>query len=133
MGPPKVPVIIGIGEVKNSSRQKEDAIEPLDLMLNAINISAHDASSSFPEKLIACVDSVGVVASSTWRYKDLPGLVSEKLGIRPSHRAYSALAGSSSVELIDNTARLVAKGEAEVGIIVGGEAMASCMQLQLNY
>lgn len=39
---------------------------------------------------------------------------------------YSALAGSSPVELVDDTAQLIAKGEIDVGVAVGGEAMASC-------
>lgn len=132
MASQKVPVIIGVGEIKNPSRRKEDAIEPLDLMLSAIKEAAHDASSSCVAQLLACVDSVSVVASSTWRYKDLPELVSEKLGVRPSHKAYSALAGSASIQLIDDTARLIVKGEAEVGVVVGGEAMASCMWSHLN-
>lgn len=125
----KVPVMIGVGEVKNLSRKREDAIEPLQLMLKAIRKAACDASSSRTAELIACIDSVSVVACSTWSYKDLPGLVSEGLGVKASHTAYSALAGSSSVQLIDNTARVVASGQADVGIVVGGEAMASCMFL----
>ena len=123
----KTPVIIGVGEIKNPSRRKEDAIEPLDLMLSAINASAHDAAGSRMAELLACVDSVSVVASSTWSYTDLPKLLSAKLGIRPSHKAYSALAGSASIQLIDDTARLIAKGDSQVGVAVGGEAMASRM------
>ena len=116
----KTPVIIGVGEIKNPSRRKEDAIEPLDLMLSAINASAHDADGSRMAELLACVDSVSVVASSTWSYTDLPKLLSAKLGIRPSHKAYSALAGSASIQLIDDTARLIAKGDSQVGVAVGG-------------
>lgn len=129
----KVPVIIGVGEIKNSSRRREDAIEPLQLMLNAIREAACDASSSRMAELIACIDSVSVVASSTWPYKDLPNLVSEGLGVKALHTAYSMLAGSSSIQLVDDTARMIAGGQAEVGIVVGGEAMASCTSLYNDF
>lgn len=126
MTPNKTPVIVGVGEIKNPSRRQEDAIEPLHLMLRAIRESARDASTTHNNNLVDCIDSVSVVASSTWPYRDLPGLVSAGLGVRPSQTAYSALAGSSPVQLIDDTARMVARGESEVGVVVGGEAFASC-------
>ncbi|KAL2699355.1 hypothetical protein AAEP93_009330 [Penicillium crustosum] len=125
MAPHKVPIIIGVGEVKNPSRRTEDAIEPLHLMLQAIREAASDACDSGAPAVISSVDSVKVVASSTWPYKDLPELVCEKLGVKPSHTAYSELAGSASVQLIDDTARMIANEQIEVGVVVGGEAMAS--------
>lgn len=127
MAPHKVPIIIGVGEVKNPSRRTEDAIEPLHLMLQAIREAASDACDSGAPAVISSVDSVKVVASSTWPYKDLPELVCEKLGVKPSHTAYSELAGSTSVQLIDDTARMIANEQIEVGVVVGGEAMASCL------
>ncbi|KAJ5823879.1 hypothetical protein N7447_006219 [Penicillium robsamsonii] len=125
MAPIKVPIIIGVGEVKNPSRRKEDAVEPLHLMLKAVREAASDAYNSDAPAIISSIDSVKVVASSTWPYKDLPGLVCEGLGIKRHHTAYSELAGSASVELIDDTARMIANEEIEVGVVVGGEAMAS--------
>lgn len=127
MAPHKIPIIIGVGEVKNPSRRTEDAIEPLHLMLQAIREAASDACDSSAPAIISSIDSIKVVASSTWPYKDLPGVVCEGLGIKPSHRAYSELAGSSSVQFIDDTARMIANEQIEVGVVVGGEAMASCL------
>ncbi|CRL29836.1 Thiolase-like [Penicillium camemberti] len=125
MAPHKVPIIIGVGEAKNPSRRTEDAIEPLHLMLQAIREAVSDACNSSSPAIISSIDSVKVVASSTWPYKDLPGLVCEGLGIKPSHTAYSELAGSASVQLIDDTARMIANEQIQVGVVVGGEAMAS--------
>ncbi|CAI7670733.1 unnamed protein product [Penicillium viridicatum] len=125
MAPHKVPIIIGVGEIKNPSRRTEDAIEPLHLMLKAIREAASDTCAPGAPVIISSIDSVKVVASSTWQYKDLPGLVCEGLGIKPSHTAYSELTGSSPVQLIDDTARMIANEQIEVGVVVGGEAMAS--------
>lgn len=127
MAPHKVPIIIGVGEVKNPSRRKEDAIEPLHLMRDAVKEAASDACHAGAPAIISSIDSVKVVASSTWQYKDLPGLVCEGLGIKASHTSYSELAGSASVQLIDDTARMIANEQIEVGVVVGGEAMASCV------
>ena len=127
------PVIIGVGEIKNPSRRMEDAIEPLDLMIRAINAAAHDAAGGETTDLLAQIDAVSVVASSTWPYDDLPGLVAERLSIQPSYTAYSELTGNSSVQLVDSTARLIAQGRAKFGVIVGGEAFASCTDMYLPF
>ena len=124
-----VPVIIGVGEFKNASRRMEDALETLDLMVRAIKEAADDAAGGQSAGILGQVDAVSVVASSTWPYTDLPGLVAGKLGIKPSHSAYSELAGSSPVELVDDTARLVAQGSIKLGVVVGGEAKASRTKL----
>ncbi|KAJ5518212.1 Thiolase [Penicillium expansum] len=127
MAPHKVPIIIGVGEVKNPSRRKEDAIEPLHLMRDAVKEAASDTCHAGAPAIISSIDSVKVVASSTWQYKDLPGLVCEGLGIKASHTSYSELAGIASVQLIDDAARMIANEQIKVGVVVGGEAMASCV------
>lgn len=122
-----IPVIVGVDEIKNASRRREDAIKPLELMLQAIHAAATDAIGAEKANLIRHLDGVSVVASSTWPYTDLPGLISQNLGIRPKHTAYSALSGNSPVQLIDDAAQLIAQGRLEAVAIVGGEALASCM------
>lgn len=121
----KVPIIVGVGEIKNPSRKCEDAVEPMNLMVQAIEAAAQDAAGPGKSKVIEHIQSVAVVASSTWPYKDLPGLMSSRMGIKPARTHYSALAGSSPVELVDDTAQLIAKGEIDIGVAVGGESMAS--------
>lgn len=123
-----VPVIIGVGEFKNASQRMEDALEPLELMLRAIEAAAQDATGGRPVSILDHADAVSVVASSTWPYDNLPGLVAGRLGVQPSHTAYSGLSGSSPVQLVDDTARLVARGSIQMGVVVGGEAKASCME-----
>lgn len=123
-----VPIIIGVGEFKNASQRMEDALEPLELMLRAIQAALQDATSDGSGSIVAHADSVSVIASSTWPYNDLPSLVANRLNIQPSHKAYSELAGSSPVQLVDDTARLVAQGSIRLGVVVGGEARASCME-----
>lgn len=60
-----VPVIIGVSEFKNPSRRVEDALEPLELMLRALEAAAQDATEGQPENVLSHADAVSVVASST--------------------------------------------------------------------
>lgn len=123
----QVPIIVGVGEIKNASKRRQDAIEPMNLMLQAIHAAASDALGAQNAHLIRHLDGVSVVASSTWPCTNLPGLVAQNLGIRPKYTAYSGLSGSSSVQLIDDAAQLIVQGKVDAVAVVGGEALASCM------
>ena len=126
---PKTPVIIGVGDAKNKSPKVEDAIEPMQLMLHAIYCALEDSTTehSIAEELKSSIDSVSVVATWTWPYADLPGLLTEKLGIQPRHRIYSEQGGNQPIKLVDEAARRISRGECKVAVVTGGEALASRM------
>lgn len=124
----KIPVIIGVGDVENRSQKIEDAIEPMQLMLQSALIALEDTSlpSRSKKELQSSIDSVNVVATWTWPYDDLPRLLSEKLGIQsPRHRVYSDHGGNQPIKLVDEAARRISRGESKVAIVTGGEALAS--------
>ncbi len=123
------PVVVGVGDIKNRSQKPEDAIEPMQLMLQAIQLALKDTnlSPSAAGELQSKIDSIDVVASWTWPYPDLPGLLSKKLGVEPRHKFYSGHAGSQPAKLFDEAARRISLGESRVAIVTGGEALASCM------
>lgn len=122
------PVIVGVADVKNRSTKVEDAKEPAQLMLEAINLAIQDANPSFAtaQQLKSSVDSVDVVHTWTWPYADLPGLLSEKLGAQPRHKHYTEIGGNQPAKLLDETAIRISSGESNVAVITGGEALASC-------
>ncbi|OWP00589.1 hypothetical protein B2J93_6026 [Marssonina coronariae] len=122
-----VPIVVGVGDFKNRSREADDAIEPMELMIRAILAAVEDTdlSSSKAKELQASIDSVGVVNTWTWLYSDLPGLISEKLGIDPKHAVLSHHGGDSPARLFDEAARRISFRESKVAIITGGEALAS--------
>jgi acetyl-CoA acetyltransferase len=125
----KTPVIIGVGDCINRSLRPEDAIEPLDLIVSALQKAFTDAAGPIGTdyaNLLKRVDSVDVVATWTWPYPDLPGLVAEKLGLKnANHKATSAHGGNQPAKLLDEAARRISQGECEVAIICGGEALGS--------
>jgi acetyl-CoA acetyltransferase len=122
------PIVVGVGDIKNRSLKVEDAIEPLQLMFQAILKAIQDTnlSSSAAKELQSKIDSVGVVNTWTWIYPDLPGLISEKLDVKPKYQVLSHHGGDSPAKLFDEAARRISLGESRVAIVTGGEALASC-------
>lgn len=120
-----VPIIIGVGDVRNKSTQ--NSIEPVDLMLEAIKLSLVDCnlSPSRSQSLQSDIDSIDVVACSTWPYHDLPGLLSERLGVDAKHKHYTPTMGNQPVKLLNDMARRIVTGESTVALMTGGETLAS--------
>ncbi|TVY48711.1 hypothetical protein LOCC1_G001407 [Lachnellula occidentalis] len=122
-----VPIVVGVGDIKNRSQKIEDAIEPMQLMLQATLKAIQDTglSEAKAKALQSTIDSVSVVATWTWNYPDLPDLISENLGVKPSYKVLSGQSGNSPVKLFDEAARRISLGESKVAIVTGGEALAS--------
>jgi hypothetical protein len=125
----RTPIVVGVGDIKNRSQKVEDAIEPAELMLRAIHYAIQDTklSDTAAATLQASIDSIDVVATWTWPYNDLPGLLAQKLGAKPRHKFYSAHGGNQPAKLFDEAARRISFGQSRCCVVTGGEALASCM------
>jgi len=121
----EIPIVVGVGDIKNRSTSVADAKEPAVLMHEAILAAIQDARPSDASKLQADIDSIDVVKTWTWPYPDLPGLLAEKLGVKPKQMSYSEHGGNQPGKLFDEAARKIAKGECKVAVVTGGEALAS--------
>lgn len=128
-----VPVVVGVGDVINRSSKAEDAIEPMQLMLQAIHNAIKDTGvpQASTSKLRSKIDSIDVVRTWTWPYTDLPGLLAEQLQVHPHHKHYSDHGGNSPAKLFDAAARRLSTGESKVAVLCGGEALASRKLLHL--
>ena len=131
---PPVPVIVGVGDVKNKSLQVEDAVEPMQLMLQAISHALEDTglTDCKRKELRSRIDGIDVVATWTWSYDDLPALLSQELGILPKHKHYSKHGGNQPMKLVDEAARRISQGLCSVAIVTGGEALASCKCIDIS-
>lgn len=130
---PKIPIIIGVADIKNRSTSISDAKEPATLMHEAILGAIADSHGSDSAKIQESIDSIDVVKTWTWPYPDLPGLLAEKLNVKPKHKYYSEHGGNQPAKLLDEAARRIAKGETEVAVLTGGEALASRVYLSSRY
>jgi acetyl-CoA acetyltransferase len=132
---PETPIIIGVGDVKNRSTAVADAREPMTLMLEAIQTALQDAFSSSKSNLQSKIDSIDVVKTWTWPYPDLPGSLAEQLGVEKSvkWKRYSDHGGDKPGKLFDEAAKRIARGECNVAVVTGGEALASRAYLHRSH
>ncbi|CAN8101995.1 unnamed protein product [Discula destructiva] len=118
------PVIIGVADVKNKTDEHK---EPAELMLEAIASAIVDTGVS-QSHLTSRIDSIDIVRTWTWPYSDLPGLLSDRLGLasRPKWTRYTPTdGGNQPAKLVDEAAGRIARGEITVAVVTGGEALAS--------
>ncbi|PQE20099.1 acetyl- acetyltransferase protein [Rutstroemia sp. NJR-2017a BBW] len=129
-----IPIIIGVGDVINRSLSTapSNCIEPLDLMLQAVEKAIDDCFGEPGAKkqlLKENVDSVSVVRNWTWPYKNVCGDVLRGLGAgKKGGKVYmeeSDHGGNQPVRLVDEACRRVGRGECRVAVVTGGEALAS--------
>lgn len=123
----KIPIIVGLGDIRNKSFKPEDAIEPAKLMAQAIVKAAADTGldAAAQKRLLADADALRVIPTWTWPYNDLPSAVAGHLGINPAHKEIPGHGGNQPALQCDEAARMIAHGASHVAILTGGEALAS--------
>lgn len=115
--PDRIPVIAGTGEIADRPSDVALALEPLDLMAEAARRADAEAGG-----LLSEVDSIDIVGLVSWRYRDTPALLSERLGLAPARAVYGPVGGESPVRYLHEAARRIASGQSAVGLVAGAEA-----------
>jgi acetyl-CoA C-acetyltransferase len=111
---PRAPCLIGVAQ---RTWRDGPAPEPLDMQAEVASAAAGGA--------LARVGWLGTVHCLSWTYDDPPGRLADRLGIDPAGRVTSTLSGTSAQSLLLQAARAIRAGELEVGLVVGGEALAT--------
>jgi acetyl-CoA C-acetyltransferase len=121
---PRTPVLVGGGQVLHRADGTGDAPEPAALMVRAIEAAANDAGLSGPP----AADSIRVVSTLSWRYRNPAYVVAEGIGLEPRELAVTTMGGNSPQALVNTTARQILAGELDVAILAGGEAWRTRMR-----
>jgi acetyl-CoA C-acetyltransferase len=121
---PRAACLIGVAR---HTWREEPAPEPLDMWEMLARAAADDAGSP---AAVAAVQSLQVVYSQSWEYDDPCARLAERLGADPAVRSYSGLGGSVPVRLAADAAAAMARGELDLALIVGGEALATRRHLR---
>ena len=116
---PRLPVLVGAGQLSNRVDRGEPALEPADLMAEALRRAEADSGGS---GLLAKADSVRVINELSWRYRNAPALVAERVGASPRQTVYSVMGGNYVQSLVNRSALDIANGDADVVLLTGGEA-----------
>lgn len=119
ISPDRIPVIVGIGEKTDRPAEAAKALEPVDLMVEALKAAEADAGAS----ILGRIDSLDLVGLISWRYADPVRLLADKLGIQPTRMTNAGMGGETPIRLVHEAALRIASGEPTVAAIVGGEAM----------
>lgn len=115
---PNTPVIVGIGEITDRTRDPLQSLEPIKLMAQALRNAEQDAGAA----LLADLDSLDIVAEYCWPYQDATALLAEHLGNNPARRHYGVAGGESPVNFMHEAALRIQRGESKVAAVVGAES-----------
>ena len=122
----RLPVIVGVGEITQRSKEPATALEPIALMAEALREGERDAGAP----LLSQLDSVDIVCEYSWPYADPCGLLNEALGVAPARSVYGVVGGESPVRFMHEAAMRIWAGESEVAAVVGAEAQYSVAAAQ---
>lgn len=119
----RTPVVIGAGQITNRVRNVEtDARPPLELIADAIRTAAEDTGA--PDVLHS-VQRLAVSQVIGWYYPDIGRMLAETLGIAPAEAFETTTGGNTPQKLVGDAADAIARGELDLALLCGGEAVAS--------
>ena len=88
-----------------------------------------DGGGGGSSEILSQLQSIQVVYSQSWQYDDPCGRLAERLRANPAHRFYSGLGGSVPVRVISEAGVSMARGDLDLALLVGGEALATLRHL----
>lgn len=123
--PDHTPVLVGIGV---ATRREEDfgrALEPMDLMLEAVRAAGADTGSA---ATLAGVQYVAV-PRGRWRYRNPAGEIARAVGAKA--RTVLATVGVLQQTLIGEACARIARGEAHTTLVAGADAGYRILRAQI--
>jgi len=114
----RIAVVAGIGEITDRNRDPAKVPEPTALIAQALRAAAADAGESWLGRL----DSIDLVALSSWRYENPVGDICAQVGIVPARAVNSRRGGETPLRLLHEAALKVISGECRACAVVGGES-----------
>jgi acetyl-CoA C-acetyltransferase len=119
---PHTPCLIGVAQ--RTWRPSEGfAPEPLVMWQEVCRAAATDALPSASQRVLDATDSLRVVYSQSWPYDHPVDRLADALAIEPAHRYYSGIGGTTPQVLVQQAARDILAGTADVVLIAGAEAL----------
>jgi len=115
------PVIVGAAQF-TQHKKTERPLDPLSLMEKTSSDALIDTGAL---QLKDYIDCVYVMNLFQWSYRDAPGMLSERLGIKPNQASYLAIGGNTPQMMVNSAARDLAAGRCRAVLMTGAEAIYS--------
>ncbi len=124
--PDHTPVLVGIGV---ATRQEEDftrALEPIDLMLEAVNAAGADTGNA------ATLPGTQYIAvpHGRWDYRNPGGAVARAVGAQQARSVFASV-GVLQQSLIGEACALIARGEAHTTLVTGADCGYRLLRAQI--
>ena len=120
--------IVGVAQRTVRPDEGASGLEPLDLWEDVVRRAATDAGAT--SDLLSAVDSVQIVYCQSWQYDDPTERLCERLGVHARHRHYSGIGGTTPQVLVSEAAAAIDRGDYDVAIITGAEALDTRRRLK---
>jgi acetyl-CoA C-acetyltransferase len=115
------PIIVGVGQITHREKILGDDPSPSELAKRAIQVCVDDSGCS---DLLGHVDSLSVV-NMFCETENPTAALCEMLEFRPKIREYTGIGGNTPQWLVNRAADSIAKGQIDVALIAGAEALYS--------
>jgi len=119
---PRIPVIVGIGELIDKAG--DPALEPVEMLRRCAQLADADAGGGWLRR----IDSLLIVNSMSWPYRDLSGLLANKLRLKRCEGLHGPVGGESPVRMLVEAAADIAEGLSDIALLCGAEATKTVMQ-----
>lgn len=122
-----VPVLVGVGVAMRREDDPADALEPLDLMLEAIRAAGEDCGAV---QLLREVDRIAV-PRGRWRYRNPGGAIAREIGADHAVSVLSSV-GVLQQSLIADACEDIAEGVITSAIVTGADAGYRLLRAKLT-
>ena len=127
MRPPDcTPVLVGIGVASRREEDFERALEPIDLMQEAVNAAGVDSGCA------ATLPGVQAIAvpRGRWRYANPAGAIARAIGAAGAHTVLASV-GVLQQSLIGEACARIARGAAHTALVAGADAGYRLLRAQI--
>jgi acetyl-CoA C-acetyltransferase len=124
---PRTPCLIGAAQ-RTVHPGTGPSPEPLELWADVARRAADDALPGRGWRVLRSAESLQIVYCMSWPYDAPVDRLADALDIDPRHRLYSGIGGTTPQVLVGDLATAMLRGEIDLGIIVGAEALETRRQ-----
>ena len=130
----RIPVIVGTGQVTDTTSKPEEGRSPLQLMHDAVKLAAADSGAQDQgAALLRGLDSVTVIrlfadtlprfASPFGKLANAPWSIAQRVGAANATDLVCPPQGGDSLVMLARACERIAQGESQAALVVGGEAL----------
>jgi acetyl-CoA C-acetyltransferase len=105
----------------------DGAPEPLAMWEEVVRLADEDSGGTSAASRFERID---VVYCQSWQYDDPGGRLADRLGARSARSAYSGIGGTVPQTLVADAAGAILRGDLDLGLVVGAEALATRRRLK---